>query len=213
MAPYDVKREHKQLYAPRNTTWAVLEVPEQRFLAADGSGDPNTAPAYAEAVAALHAVAYTLKFSGRKSTGRDFVVGPLEGLWWSDRPDAFTSRAKDTWRWTMLLGMPPWITPAMVEDAGRTAAARKKLPAIAGLRLLTLHEGLSAQVLHTGSYDDETPLMIELHHDYLPAHGLRPTGAHHEVYLGDPRRVAPRKLRTVLRQPVAAVDAGRGSDA
>ncbi|THA24430.1 hypothetical protein E4198_06425 [Streptomyces sp. RKND-216] len=206
MAPYDVKRAQKELYAPRNTRWALVDVPEQQFVAVDGAGDPNTAPAYAEAVGALYAVAYTLKFAAKATEGGDFVVAPLEGLWWSDRLDAFTRRDKDAWQWTMLISMPSWITADLVEEARHSALAKKKIPAISRLRHLTLHEGLSAQVLHIGSYDDETPVMEELHGTYLADHGLRATARHHEVYLGDPRRTAPEKLRTVLRQPVERVD-------
>ncbi|MEV7088816.1 GyrI-like domain-containing protein [Streptomyces sp. NPDC093085] len=213
MAPYDVKRERKEFYAPKNRTWAVVDVPEQRFIAVDGAGNPNTAPAYADAVQALYAVAYTLKFAAKRrpdgNSNGDFVVAPLEGLWWADRPEAFTSGAKDTWSWTMLIAMPSWITGEMVAEARRTALAKKKLPAISGLRHLTLHEGPSAQVLHIGSYDDEAPVLHELHHTYLAANGLRPTGLHHEIYLSDPRRTAPEKLKTVLRQPVGRVLAAR----
>ncbi|MFJ9576419.1 GyrI-like domain-containing protein [Streptomyces sp. NPDC101191] len=202
MAPYDVKREQKALYAPKNTSWAVVDVPEQQFIAIDGTGNPNTAPAYTSAVEALYAVAYTLKFAGKRTEGGDFVVAPLEGLWWADRPEAFTTRAKDTWNWTMLISMPPWITREMIEDAKQTALAKKKLAAISRLRHLTLNEGTSAQVLHIGSYDDEAPVLHELHHTYLAANGLTEAGVHHEIYLGDPRKTAPEKLKTVLRQPV-----------
>ncbi|MFD8597892.1 GyrI-like domain-containing protein [Kitasatospora sp. NPDC059646] len=202
MAPYDVKKDLKELYAPKNTDWAVVDVPPQQFLAVDGTGNPNTAPAHARAVEALYAVAYTLKFAAKRTEGGDFVVGPLEGLWWADRPEAFTSRAKDSWNWTMMISLPPWITEADVEEARRTALAKKKLPAIGEVRRHTLHEGPSAQLLHIGPYDDEGPALHRLHHEYLPANGLRPTALHHEVYLGDPRRAAPEKLRTVVRQPV-----------
>lgn len=205
MAPYDIKRAQKELYAPKNTQWALVEVPEQQFIAIDGAGDPNTAPAYARAVEALYAVAYTLKFASKPTAGGDFVVPPLEGLWWSDQPDAFTSRAKDAWKWTMLISMPAWITEEMIEDARRTALAKKKLPAISHLRHLLLHEGPSAQVLHIGSYDDETPVMEELHHTWLRAHDLRATALHHEIYLSDPRKAAPERLKRVLRQPVEPV--------
>jgi len=198
---FDIKRTQRDLYAPKNTTWDIVDVPEQQFIAVDGAGNPNTAPAYAHAVEALYSVAYTLKFAGKKA-GRDFVVAPLEGLWWAEDYEAFTSRAKDSWNWTMLICLPPWITEDMVEDAKATAGAKKHLPAISTLRHLTLHEGRSAQLLHIGSYDDEAPVLHELHHSYLGAHGLRPTGMHHEIYLSDPRRTAPEKLKTVLRQPV-----------
>ncbi|WP_420310456.1 GyrI-like domain-containing protein [Streptomyces sp. YS-B37] len=206
MAPYDAKRERKEFYAPKNTAWNVVDVPEQQFIAVDGAGNPNTAPAYASTVEALYAVAYTLKFTSKRTAGGDFVVAPLEGLWWADRPEAFTTRAKDTWKWTMLISMPSWVAKEMIEDAKQTALAKKRLPTISQLRHLILHEGPSAQVLHIGSYDDEAPVLHELHHTYLDANSLRPTGLHHEIYLSDPRKTAPEKLKTILRQPVEDFD-------
>ncbi|MFF4745987.1 GyrI-like domain-containing protein [Streptomyces sp. NPDC047980] len=206
MAPYDVKRERKELYAPENTAWGIVDVPEQQFIAIDGTGNPNTAPAYAHSVEALYAVAYTLKFASKRTAGCDFVVAPLEGLWWADRPEAFTSGAKDSWNWTMLINMPSWITKEMIEDAKQTALTKKKIPTIPQLRHLTLHEGHSAQVLHIGSYDDEAPVLHELHRSYLDANGLRPSGLHHEIYLSDPRKTVPEKLKTILRQPVEDLD-------
>ncbi|MFD0206857.1 MULTISPECIES: GyrI-like domain-containing protein [Saccharothrix] len=199
--PYDVKRELKELYAPKNRAWALVEVPTQRFLAVDGAGDPNTSPDYTRAVEALYAVAYTLKFASKRA-GRDFVVGPLEGLWWADDPSVFTARAKESWHWRMLISLPDWVTTDQVTDAVATASAKKKQPTIADVRHETLTEGTCAQVLHIGSYDDETPLLAELHDEYVPGNGLTLAGLHHEVYLGDPRRTEPAKLKTVLRQPV-----------
>ncbi|WP_410622427.1 GyrI-like domain-containing protein [Amycolatopsis sp. cmx-8-4] len=195
--PYDVKKDLKALYAPKNTDWALVDVPEQRFLAIDGRGNPNTADSYKRAVEALYAVAYTLK----RAAERDFVVGPLEGLWWADDLTAFTVRAKDSWQWTMLISQPEWIGEDDVEEARETVRRKKKLDA--DVRFEVLEEGRCAQALHVGSYDDEGPLLARLHDEYLAAHGLTPTGRHHEVYLGDPRRTAPEKLRTVLRQPVS----------
>lgn len=210
VAPYDIKRELKEFYAPRNTEWAVVDVPEMRYLAVDGSGNPNTAPAYTAAVEALYAVAYTLKFA-EKGAGRDFVVGPLEGLWWSHAYEAFTRRDKDAWNWTMLIAVPGWIAEEAVEEAKRVALAKKKAPAIGEVRWLVLNEGPSAQVLHVGPYDEEGPVLEELHERWLTANGLRPGGLHHEVYLGDPRRTAPEKLRTVIRQPVEPVGDATGA--
>ena len=198
---YDVKRELKQLYAPKNTDWALVDVPEQRFIAVDGRGDPNTSAEYANAVEALYSVAYTIKFASKRE-GRDFVVAPLEGLWWADDPEVFTARAKDSWHWRMLISQPDWITEETIAEAKEVVSAKKDLPAIAGLRREVLHEGVSAQVLHIGPYDDEGPVLARLHHEWLQANGLRMTGLHHEVYVGDPRRTEPAKLRTVLRQPV-----------
>ncbi|WP_216207637.1 GyrI-like domain-containing protein [Amycolatopsis aidingensis] len=199
--PYDVKRELKELYAPKNREWALVEVPPQQFLAIDGAGDPNTSPDYAQAVAALYAVAYTVKFAGKRA-GRDFVVGPLEGLWWAPDPTVFITRAKESWHWRMLINQPDWVTADQVREAVDAALAKKKQPAIAHVRLEVLREGTCAQVLHIGSYDEEAPLLATLHEEYVPGNGLTLTGLHHEVYLGDPRRTDPAKLRTVLRQPV-----------
>lgn len=206
MTRYDIKQELKQCYAPRNRDWALVDVPAQRFIAVDGSGDPNTSADYARAVEALYNVAYTIKFASKRTLDRDFVVGPLEGLWWSDRPEVFTARDKDAWQWRMLISQPDWITEDFIDDAKQTALAKKGLPAIADVRYEPMHEGLCAQVLHIGPYDDEGPILAELHGEYLAANNLRMTGHHHEVYLGDPRRSAPAKLRTVLRQPVERAD-------
>ncbi len=204
MPPYDPKRALKDLYAPKNTTWALVDVPEQQFIAIDGRGNPNTAPEYTRAVEALYAVAYTVKFASKRD-GQDFVVGPLEGLWWADDPTAFTVSAKDSWQWTMIVSQPDWVTQDMIEEAKATASAKKKLPAIGDVRRLVLHEGPCAQAMHIGSYDDEAPLLAELHDRFMAAHGLDFGGLHHEVYLGDPRKTEPGKLRTVLRQPVRSL--------
>ncbi|MFM9588136.1 GyrI-like domain-containing protein [Streptomyces scabiei] len=201
-AKYDVKRALKACYAPKNTDWELVDVPELRYLAVDGHGDPNTAAAYRHAVEALYAVAYTVKFTSKRELGEDFVVGPLEGLWWADDMDDFLARRKDDWRWRMLINVPGWITDPMIEEARTAALAKKDRPALRDVRPETLREGTSAQVLHIGSYDDETPVLTRLHRDYLPAHGLREAGLHHEIYLSDPRRTDPARLRTVLRQPV-----------
>jgi len=205
-APYDVKRELRALYAPKNRDWETLVVPPQRFLAVDGSGDPNTAVAYVEAVEALYSVAYTVKFAS-KSAGRDLVVGPLEGLWYAEDASVFSARDKAAWSWTMLISQPDWVEDAQIHEAiaaarSKAAAKKKLLPALDLLRIEQLDEGLSAQLLHVGSYDDEAPALARLHGEVLPRLGLTERARHHEVYLSDPRRVAPEKLRTVVRQPV-----------
>jgi hypothetical protein len=196
---YDVKKELKTLYAPRNAEWVIVDVPPTAYLAIDGEGDPNSAKAYSDAVAALYSVAYTIKFS---SKDKPFVVAPLEGLWWADDPGVFASRDKAAWKWTMLISLPPWITPEVVQESKDKALAKKKLAAIDQVRLAELHEGASAQLLHTGSYDDEGPTLAHLHNEYLSAHGLELNGLHHEIYLSDARRTEPAKLKTILRQPV-----------
>jgi len=201
-APYDVKRDLRALYAPKNRDWEPVTVPPQHFLAVDGAGDPNTAPAYTEAVEALYAVAYTVKFTGKRA-GHDSVVGPLEGLWYADDAAVFSARDKAGWNWTMLICLPEWVSDADVDDAIMAARAKKKtLPGLSRVRVERLDEGLCMQLLHVGSYDEETPALTRLHGEVLPAERLRERGKHHEVYLGDPRRTAPERLKTVVRQPV-----------
>ncbi|SHF91370.1 GyrI-like domain-containing protein [Streptoalloteichus hindustanus] len=199
---YDVKKAHKELYSPSAKEFTVVDVPEFRYIAVDGRGDPNTSPAYANAVEALYGVAYALKFASKKTLGRDFVVGPLEGLWRADDPTAFVRRRKDTWDWTMMISQPAWITEDMVQAAVDTVSKKKANPALGDIRLLTLVEGTCAQILHIGSYDDETPTLDRLHNHYLPENDLTFNGDHHEIYLSDARRTPPTKLRTILRQPV-----------
>lgn len=204
---YDVKRDRRELYGASARDFAIVEVPAMTYLAVDGHGDPNTSTAYAEAVEALFGVAYTLKFRSKRELGRDFVVAPLEGLWRADDPETFVTRQKDAWSWTMLIAQPDWIEEGMVADA--VAAVRAKgdwpSPGLDLLQLRELREGRSVQILHIGSYDDETPTLARLHHEWMPQHGLTFNGDHHEIYLSDARRTAPEKLRTILRQPVRPV--------
>ncbi|WP_158854689.1 GyrI-like domain-containing protein [Saccharothrix deserti] len=202
---YDIKKAHKELYSPPSQEFTVVDVPEFRYIAVDGRGDPNTSPAYANAIEALYGVAYALKFAGKKTLGRDFVVGPLEGLWRADDPAVFVTRRKETWEWTMMISQPAWITEDMVQAAIDNVSKKKVIPALGDIRLLTLVEGTCVQILHTGSYDDETPTLDRLHNHYLPENGLTFNGDHHEIYLSDARRTPPAKLKTILRQPVKTV--------
>lgn len=201
----DVKKTMAGYRAPTGT-FALVELADQRYLMIDGRGDPNTAPAYARALVALYPVAYALKFASRRELGRDYVVPPLEGLWWADDMNSFTGVPdKSRWQWTMMLMVPDWIGSGMVDEAvARTAdkAAGERLEGLREVRLQTLSEGLCVQTLHLGSFDDEGPVLERMHDVFIPEHGLQMTGRHHEIYLSDPRRVAPEKLRTILRQPV-----------
>jgi hypothetical protein len=166
----------------------------------DGAGNPNTVPAYTSAIEWLFSTSYALKFAA-KAQGQDYVVPPLEGLWWADDPADFNARRKDNWRWTMMIMAPDFLTTAMFQEAA-AKSAKKLGPAPETLRLERYDEGTSLQILHVGSYDDEGPVLARLHDVEMPARGLTFNGHHHEIYLGDPRRTAPHKLRTILRQPV-----------
>lgn len=202
---YDVKRVHRELYAPSAKDFTLVDVPPMRYLVVDGHGDPNTSPDYAAALEALFGVAYTLKFRSKKELGRDFVVAPLEALWRADDPAVFATREKSAWSWTALIAQPDWIDEQLVADAVAAVRPKGENPALELLRMEELHEGASVQILHVGSYDDEAPTLARLHHEWMPQHGLTFNGDHHEIYLNDARRTAPAKLRTVLRQPVKPV--------
>ncbi|TQL68622.1 hypothetical protein FB381_2517 [Nocardioides albertanoniae] len=192
-------------FRARRGEFRVLEVPPLPYLMIDGHGDPNAGGEYADALATLYPVAYKLKFAS-KSAGRDYVVPPLEALWWAEDMDTFTtSRDKSQWSWTALLMTPDWITAQMFEEAVSAAGAKEPPASLDKIRWDTLEEGTCVQTLHVGPYDDEGPVLAELHDRFVPEHGLRMTGRHHEIYLSDPRRVEPAKLRTILRQPVAPV--------
>lgn len=199
---YDLKRAHRELYASSAKDFVVVDVPPMTYLAVDGSGDPNTSSEYADAVEALFSVGYAVKFRSKKALGRDFVVGPLEGLWRAEDPAAFVTRDKASWSWTMLIAQPEWIDEALVTEAVAAVRAKSEKAALDRLRLERLHEGTSVQILHVGSYDDEAPTLSRLHDEWMPQHGLAFNGDHHEIYLSDARRTAPEKLRTILRQPV-----------
>ena len=201
----DLKVRHRELYAPPRGRFVEVDVPPLTYLAVDGAGDPNTSPAYREAVEALFALSYAVKFAARERLGRDHVVAPLEGLWTADDPGTFVRRKKDAWRWTLLVLQPGWVGADLVADVTATVRRTKDLPALDRTGLRTLTEGRSVQTLHVGPYDDEGPVLEEMHERFIPGAGLRMTGRHHEVYLGDPRRTSPERLRTILRQPAEPV--------
>lgn len=202
MNKIDLRSRYKHLYQPSKKTFSVVDVPPLQFLMIDGHGDPNNNPQYQEKFSALYTLAYTLKFA-LKSQGLDFTVMPPEGLWWTPDMADFSQDRKDLWLWTMMMLLPDEITPDMFEDARRQALHKKPAPALEELRLETYHEGLAAQILYLGAYADEGPTIIRLH-QFIRDNGYQLRGKHHEIYLGDPRRSAPEKLKTIIRQPMGA---------
>lgn len=199
----DFKKQISTYSAPRGE-FEVVTVPAMQFLMIDGHGDPNTSTAYHDALTTIYPVAYKLKFFSKNELGRDYAVMPLEALWWSEDMDSFTTaRDKSRWDWTMMNMVPGWITADHVDAARQSIQRKGGAPALDALRLEAFGEGLAVQTLHIGSYDDEAPVLHSMHKDFIPAHSLRMTGKHHEVYLSDSRRTAVDKLKTILRQPVA----------
>ncbi|MFJ3406450.1 GyrI-like domain-containing protein [Promicromonospora sp. NPDC090134] len=194
-------------YQAKRDRFRIVDVPDLRYLMIDGHGDPNGSPAFTEAVEALYPVAYTLKFAGKRELGRDYVVMPLEGQWWAQDMAAFTtSRDKSRWDWTLLILVPDWTTPEMFAAAVEQVRAKGGPARLGDVRLETLSEGRCVQTLHVGPFDAEAATLARMHDEFIPAHGLRRTGRHHEIYLSDFRRVAPEKQRTILRQPVEQVE-------
>ncbi|OLT43603.1 hypothetical protein BJF85_21695 [Saccharomonospora sp. CUA-673] len=190
-------------YRARRVRFDVVDVPELRYLMIDGHGDPNSSTLFRGAVEALYPVAYTLKFTSKSELGRDYVVMPLEGLWWADDMASFTTaRDKNRWHWTLMIMVPEWTDNAAFAAAVDTVARKRSPERLNDVRLETATEGRCVQTLHVGSFDDEADVLDHMHHTVIPDHGLRMTGRHHEIYLTDPRRTPPHKQRTILRQPV-----------
>jgi hypothetical protein len=200
MSKFEVKKDFKELYQPSQREYSIVEVPEMNFLMIDGKGNPNQSPAYQQAVEALYATAYAIKFH-MKLQGFDFSVSPLEGLWWMEDMSRFSLDVKDEWEWTMMIMQPGFIKQADMEAARSEVLRKKGLPNLDQLRFAAYPEGLAVQILYLGAYSDEGPTIARMH-EFIHANGYHPRGKHHEIYLGDPRRTVPEKLKTVIRQPV-----------
>ena len=202
-AKIDLSKDLKNLYQPSAKEPTIVDVPALQFIALEGHGDPNTSQMYAETVQSLYQFAYTLKFAIKKSSGDDFQVMPLEGLWWSENMADFLTGEKGNWSWRMMIAQPSLVTSEWFEIARKQVLAKKdSAPRAAEVRLEPYTEGLSVQLMHIGPYAAEGPNILRMH-TYALNQGYHLAGLHHEIYLGDPRRAAPEKLRTVIRQPIA----------
>jgi hypothetical protein len=198
----DLWTEHKDLFSPKAGKPELVRVPPLAYLLVDGAGDPNTSTDFQSAIGALYSLAYTLKFGLKKKKGVDFRVMPLSGRFHAEDPSVFLQGRKQEWQWTLMLPIPSAVTAADLKAARAEAQARKNAsPALPRVRREVLREGLCAQVLHVGPYAAEKPT-IEALHAFIAAQGLAFAGSHHEIYISDPNRTAPAKLRTIVRQPV-----------
>jgi hypothetical protein len=189
----------KELYAP-GISPAIVDVPEFMFLMIDGAGNPNTAPAFQDAIQALYSLSYGIHFALKKE-GVESHVMPLEATFWIEGEGDFLKAKPDQWRWTEMIMQPDTVSPALVEKVRAEILRKKPIGALARVRLEKFDEGKSAQILHIGPYSAEMPT-IERLHDFIAEQGYKMRGKHHEIYLGDPRRAAPEKLKTAIRQPV-----------
>jgi len=201
MTKVDFKKQLKHLYIASAKEPVIIDVPAMNFLMIDGIGDPNTSKEYMESVEALFSASYTLKFKIKKEQKVDYGVLPLEGLWWADDVADFAKGNKDKWKWTSMIMQPEYVTEELVKEAVEKVKKKKELPGLVKMRFEQFTEGKAAQIMHIGSYAKEGPTIEKLH-SFVKALGLTLRDKHHEIYLGDPRRSAPEKLKTVIRHPV-----------
>lgn len=196
MTKLDLYREHKSEYVtPKQTE--VIAVGPAKYLAIEGIGAPGS-EAFQNAIGALYNVAYTLKM--KLKAKQDYTVCKLEGQWWADREN-FAEAPQESWQWRLLIRTPDFVTNKDVDKTIETLMAKGKPAEVASVQLMKLNEGSCLQALHTGPYSSE-PLTIAAMLKRAAEDGYSLTGLHHEIYLSDPRRVPPEKLRTILRLPV-----------
>jgi len=188
-------------YKAKRAAYSIVELPTLSYLMIDGDSGPDS-DGFMNAIKALYPVAYKLKFMS-KELNKDYVVPPLESLWWADDMSVFTTHFdKSKWLWTAMILTPQWITQDMFHNALDLASSKSKPESLDKLRLASLNEGKCVQTLHLGSFANEGPVLKAMHEQYIPDNGLKMTGKHHEIYFSDFRKTAPDKLRTILRQPV-----------
>lgn len=206
--PFDFKKEEKQFYKPK-TIPEIIDIPKMNFIAIDGMGDPNELDGeYQAAVKQLYSLAYTIRMSERNGHVIDdffvFVVPPLEGYWWQDGIQGVDPSRKEDFQWVMKLRMPEYVTPQVFEWAQNEVLNKKKINT-SDVYLTTITEGLTVQMLHIGPYDDEVHSVSKMH-DYINQEGyqldISDIRHHHEIYLSDPRKADPAKLKTILRHPI-----------
>ena len=205
---FDFKKEYKEFYLPKDTP-GIVNVPRMNYIAVRGQGDPNAEDgAYQEAIGLLYGVAYTIKMS-KKGDHRiegyfDYVVPPLEGFWWQEGVAGVDYAHKEDFRWISVIRLPDFVTRADFDWAVQEAARKKKTD-FSKVEFLTVEEGLCVQCMHSGPYDDE-PATVARMHEYMEGQGcaldITDARLHHEIYLSDARKVAPEKLKTVIRHPI-----------
>jgi hypothetical protein len=200
MPKIDLKKELKVLYSPPAKEVVAVAVPPANFVMIDGMGDPNTSTEFQGAIDALYSVSYTMKFMAKKSEeGGDYVVMPLEGLWWTNGL-GFDMARKEQWQWTAMIMQPDFIRRDLFERAREEAAKKKSTPAFGKMRFERFLEGKAAQTIHIGPFSAEGPTVKKIH-GFIESNGHKLNGKHHEIYLSDFRKTSPEKLKTIIRQP------------
>ena len=206
--PFDFKKEYKEFYMPKGKP-EIVTVPKMNYIAVRGKGNPNEDDGdYKKSIELLYGIAYTIKMSKKgdhKIEGYfDYVVPPLEGFWWQDDVDGIDCSHKENFRWISVIRLPDFVTRSDFEWATEEATRKKKMD-FSKVEFLTVEEGLCVQCMHTGSYDDE-PATVSMMHEFIESQGyaldITDKRLHHEIYLSDARKVAPEKLKTVIRHPI-----------
>jgi hypothetical protein len=201
MEKLDLKKELKAFYNPTTKEVTLIDVPKMNFIMIDGKGAPESEQ-FSQSIQALYPIAYTIKFDKKKTDGTDFTVMPMEGLFWADDMAAFMPETADraAWQWTLMIMQPDFITKADFNKAREAAKKKKDNPFLDTVRFESFSEGKTAQIMHIGPYSAEGP-NIQRIHNKIKEIGGKLSDRHHEIYLSDPRRVAPEKMKTVIRQP------------
>ena len=200
MEKIDYKKKFKNLYGATSTEIQFVDVPVLNYLMVQGIGEPG-GKAHMDAIQALYPVAYTIKFSSKKSLNVDYVVPPLEGLWWAEDYSDFINGNRERWQWAMMIMQPEHVTQEMVNEAKAQVGIKEKPTVLGKVEFTSLDEGRCAQTLHIGPFSEEGPIIQEIHNRIQSA-GYSLAGKHHEIYLSDIRRVSPDKYRTIIRQPL-----------
>ncbi|KZX11990.1 GyrI-like domain-containing protein [Methanobrevibacter filiformis] len=201
MIKIDLKKEFKELYKLPPNKISYVEVPKLNYLAIDGKGDPNTSQEYKDSIEALMSVSFKTKFIMKKEHKKDYVVMPLEGLWYGDNLENFSMNDKSNWKWTSLIMQPNFVKLDHIKQGIEETSKKKDLPSLEKIEFREIEEGLSAQILYIGSYSEEGPVVDKIHQDIIK-HKYEFNGKHHEIYLSDKRRTEEEKLKTIIRQPI-----------
>lgn len=198
-------KELSQLYTQPKNKISLIEVPSLNFLMIDGRGDPNNNPAYSEAVDALYAIAYKLKFMIKNSPlAVDYKVMPLEGLWWAEDMTLFNLEDRSNWQWRMMIMQPKYVTVDLFATAFDFVKIKKDPPKLDEVQFKVFTEGLCMQIFHQGPYGEGERETIAKLHTQIKSDGFQLSGKHHEIYFNSPLRTAPENLKTIIRQPVKA---------
>ncbi|HUK80301.1 MAG TPA: GyrI-like domain-containing protein [Nitrososphaerales archaeon] len=198
-AKLELRKTMKEFYNPPAGEVVLVKLPPLKYIMVDGEGEPG-GESFQQAMGAIYNVAYSMKFRSKRLLKKDYDMMAPEGLWWMKGKIDMNKR--DKWLWTLMILVPDFVTPEMFSDSVAEVRSKKNPPGLERARLDTLDEGTSLQIMHVGPYATESESIAKMD-AYAKEHGYKMVEKHHEIYLGDPRRAAPSKLRTVLRHPVA----------